>query len=90
MENWGWSVGKSADQLGHYMSYALRVLKNVGLACEGITTPGGFGNRALPELAQGTLQACRDVFGAEIPALLPASLHRRTLASLRAWNTPPG
>jgi hypothetical protein len=67
MENWGWSAGKSADQLAVYMSYALRVLKNVGLACEGITTPGGFGNRALPELAQGTLQACRDVFGAEVP-----------------------
>jgi hypothetical protein len=67
MENWGWSAGKSADQLGQYMSYALRVLKNVGLACDGITTPGGFGNRALPELARGALQACRDVFGAEIP-----------------------
>lgn len=67
MENWGWSVGKSADQLGDYLSFALRILKNAGLSCEGITTPGGFGNRALPELAQATLQACRDVFQAEIP-----------------------
>jgi len=67
MENWGWSERKSADQLADYMSYALRILKNVGLTCEGITTPGGFGTRALPELAQGTLQACRDVFQAEIP-----------------------
>jgi hypothetical protein len=49
------------------MAFALRILKNAGLACEGITTPGGFGNRVLPELALGTLQACRDVFGAEIP-----------------------
>ena len=49
------------------MAYALRILKNAGLTCEGITTPGGFGNRVLPELAQATLQACRDVFGAEIP-----------------------
>ena len=46
---------------------ALQVLKNVGLPCEGITTPGGFGNRVLPELAQATLQACRDVYQAEIP-----------------------
>jgi hypothetical protein len=67
MENWGFSVGKSADQLGDYLSYALKILKNAGLTCEGITTPGGFGNRALPELAQGALQACRDVFQAEIP-----------------------
>lgn len=67
MENWGWSVGKSADQLADYMSYALRVLKNVGLPCEGITTPGGFGTRVLAPLAQATLQSCRDVFNAEVP-----------------------
>jgi hypothetical protein len=66
MENWGWSVGKSADQLGEYLSYALKILKNVGVTCEGITTPGGFGYRALPELARGALQACRDVFQAEV------------------------
>jgi hypothetical protein len=67
MENWGWSVGKSADQLADYMGFALKILKNAGLTCEGITTPGGFGNRALPELSRGTLEACRDVFKTEIP-----------------------
>lgn len=67
MENWQWTDGKSADQLADYMSYGLKILKNVGLPCEGITTPGGFGSRVLPELAQATLQACRDVFAAEIP-----------------------
>ena len=67
MENWGWSAGKSADQLAEYMGFALKILKNAGFNCEGITTPGGFGNRALPELSRGTLEACRDVFGAEIP-----------------------
>jgi hypothetical protein len=67
MENWEWTTGRSADEIGAYMAYALQILKNIGLPCEGITTPGGFGNRALPQLAQGTLQAVRDVFGAEIP-----------------------
>jgi hypothetical protein len=67
MENWGWSAGKSADQLADYLSYALRILKNVGMPCTGITTPGGFGTRALPALAQATLESCRDVFQAEIP-----------------------
>ena len=67
MENWRWTDGKSVDQLADYMSYALRILRNVGLNCQGITTPGGFGNRVLPELAQATLESCRDVFGAEIP-----------------------
>ncbi|UCG55749.1 MAG: twin-arginine translocation signal domain-containing protein [Phycisphaerales bacterium] len=67
MENWRWTDGKSVDEIADYMSYALRILKNVGLLCEGITTPGGFGNRVLPELAQATLESCRDVFEAEIP-----------------------
>jgi len=67
MENWRWTDGKSVDELADYMRYALMILKNVGLPCEGITTPGGFGNRVLPELAQATLESCRDVFQAEIP-----------------------
>lgn len=66
MEN-SWGEGKSVDEFAEYMAYALQLLKNVGLPCEGITTPGGFGSRALAELAQGTLQACRAVFQAEIP-----------------------
>lgn len=66
-ENWGWTDGKSVDELADYLGYALRILKNVGLPCEGITTPGGFGNRVLPELAQATLQSCRDVFKTEVP-----------------------
>ena len=67
MENWRWTDGKSVDELTEYMVYALKILKNIGLPCEGITTPGGFANRVLPELAQATLQSCRDVFQAEIP-----------------------
>ncbi|MGC9326286.1 MAG: hypothetical protein ACP5I1_01500 [Candidatus Hinthialibacter sp.] len=67
MENWRWTDDKSADQIAEYMAYALRILKNAGLPCEGITTPGGFGNRVLPELSQATLQSCRDVFQTEIP-----------------------
>ncbi len=66
-ENWRWTDGKSVDELADYMGYALKILKNVGLPCEGITTPGGFAGRVLPELAQATLQSCRDVFQAEIP-----------------------
>jgi hypothetical protein len=67
MENWRWTDGKSVDELAGYMSYALQILKNVDLPCQGITTPGGFGNRVLPELAQATLQSCRDVYAVEIP-----------------------
>jgi len=67
IENAGWSQDKSADELADYMAYALQILKNVGLECEGITTPGGFGSQNRENLAKATLQSCRDVFGAEIP-----------------------
>jgi hypothetical protein len=67
MENWGFSVGKSVDQLTDYVAYALRVLKNAGLPCEGVTTPGGFGNRVLADFSHATMLAVRDVFRAEIP-----------------------
>jgi len=66
-ENWDWTVGRSADELADYMAYALKILKNVGLPCEGITTPGGFAGRVLPELSRATLESCRDVFKAEVP-----------------------
>ncbi len=67
MENWDWTTGRSVDEIADYLRYALQILKNVGLDCEGITTPGGFGTGARPQLAQATLQSVRDVFKAEIP-----------------------
>jgi len=67
IENAGWSQDKSADELADNMTYALRILKNVGLNCEGITTPGGFGSQNRENLAKATLESCRDVFNAEIP-----------------------
>ena len=67
LENWGFSQKKSTDELAAYMAYAMKVLKDVGLVCEGITTPGGFGNKNLANLAAGSFQACRDVYGTEIP-----------------------
>jgi hypothetical protein len=67
MENWDWSKGRSVDELVAYFRYALQILHNIELPCEGITTPGGFGSQVLPELSQATLQACRDVYRTEIP-----------------------
>jgi len=67
MENWEWSQTKSADELAGYLAYALNILKEAGLSCEGITTPGGFGSQNMENLALATLEATRDVFQAEIP-----------------------
>jgi hypothetical protein len=67
MENWEWSQKKSVDELAAYQSYALSILKEAGLRCEGLTTPGGYGSRNQDNLALSTLEAVKNVFGAEIP-----------------------
>ena len=67
MENWYPQTKVSVDQLAAYLAYALRILKNCDLPCEGITTPGGFGNLVKTELSLAVQQSVRDVYGAEIP-----------------------
>ncbi|MFM7837298.1 MAG: hypothetical protein ACKPJD_36350, partial [Planctomycetaceae bacterium] len=42
MENSYPQQAQTADQLAEYLAYALRILRNCGLPCEGVTTPGGF------------------------------------------------
>jgi len=67
MENSYPRTKKSVDELAAYIAYALRILKNCDLPCEGITTPGGFGNLVKSELSLAVQQAVRDVYGAELP-----------------------
>lgn len=67
MENSYPQVKKSADELAAYLAYALRILKNCELPCEGITTPGGFGNMVKSELSLAVQQAVKDVYSVEIP-----------------------
>ena len=67
MENWEWSQTKSADELAAYQAYALTILKEAGLICEGLTTPGGYGGKNMDNLAISTLQSVRDVFGSGVP-----------------------
>lgn len=57
----------SVDYLASYLAYALRILKNCDLPCEGITTPGGFGNRVKEKLPLAVFQAVRDVYGTDLP-----------------------
>lgn len=67
MENSYPQEKKSVDELAAYLAYALRILKNCDLPCDGITTPGGFGNGVHPELSLAVHQSVRDVHGTEIP-----------------------
>lgn len=67
MENSYPRTKKSVDELAAYLAYALRILKNCGLPCEGVTTPGGFGNLVKNELPLAVHEAVRDVYGSELP-----------------------
>jgi hypothetical protein len=67
MENSYPQTKKSVDELASYLAYALRILKNCEIPCEGITTPGGFGNLVKAELSAAVGEAVREVFGAELP-----------------------
>lgn len=67
MENWYPARDVSVDELASYFAYALKILKNCELPCEGITTPGGFGNRVKDKLPIAVQQAVKDVYQTEIP-----------------------
>jgi hypothetical protein len=67
MENSYPQQKKSVDELAAYLAYALRILKNCELPCEGITTPGGFGGAVKRELPLAVDQAVRDVYGVDLP-----------------------
>ncbi|WP_372721315.1 hypothetical protein [Novipirellula sp.] len=67
MENSYPQEKKSVDELAAYLAYALRLVKNCDLPCEGITTPGGFGNSMKDELPIAVDQAVRDVYGIDLP-----------------------
>lgn len=62
MENGGWCAGKSVDEIANYIAYALQILKNAELSCEGFTTPGGFGNPAKEFLETAGREAIHSVF----------------------------
>jgi hypothetical protein len=67
MENSFPPTDLSLDELTAYLAYALRILKNCDLPCEGITTPGGFGNNVKDKLPIAVFDAVRDVYGSELP-----------------------
>ncbi|MEM7234098.1 MAG: hypothetical protein AAF517_18115 [Planctomycetota bacterium] len=67
MENSFPQTKKSVDELASYLAYALQILKNCDLPCEGVTTPGGFGNKVKTELSLAAFESVRSVYGVDLP-----------------------
>ena len=60
-----WEQGEWAappvEKLTDYIVTAMTLLRNVGIPCEGVTSPGGFGGRKEEAYAKSTLQASLQV-----------------------------
>ncbi len=53
-EEW---VDPPVEKLTDYIAAAMELLKNVGIACEGVTSPGAFGSRKEDAYARSVLEA---------------------------------
>ena len=60
-----WEQGEWAsppvEKLTDYIAAAMTILRNVGIPCEGVTSPGGFGGRKEEAYAKAILQASLQV-----------------------------
>ncbi|MBM4027243.1 MAG: hypothetical protein FJ280_17835 [Planctomycetes bacterium] len=54
-------VDPPVDKLTEYITTAMQLLKNVGIACEGVTSPGAFGRRKEMAHARAVLEAALQV-----------------------------
>lgn len=68
-EQYAWrSFGEDeAERVGAYIELACRILTNVGLPPEGVTSPGGFGGQSLPLYVRLAGEAIRGVTGNPTP-----------------------
>lgn len=68
-EQWGWEALPEDQEalVFEYITLACRILANVGLPPEGVTSPGGFGGRTLPFYARVAGAAVREVTGNPAP-----------------------
>ncbi len=76
-----WEQGKWVDppleRLTEYIATAMQLLKNVGISCEGVTSPGAFGSKQEEAYAQAVLDASREVAGNPRPFYFLTLTHDR-------------
>ena len=58
---------KPVEVLAPYIAAALRILHNIDIPAEGVTSPGAFGNADLNAYGEATLQAQKEVNGNPAP-----------------------
>jgi len=68
-EQYEW-VDPPVDELVAYITTSMQLLKNAGLPCEGVTSPGGFGSQQEDAYAKASLIASQEVYGNKRPFYL--------------------
>ncbi|MCZ7646302.1 MAG: hypothetical protein M5U26_13635 [Planctomycetota bacterium] len=66
-EQYEWAFPVHEPLLTEYIAKSLELLRRVGIPCEGVTSPGGFGGKMEETYARATLNACRQVNGTPRP-----------------------
>ena len=68
-EQFEW-VDPPVEELTEYIMASMQVLKNAGLPCEGVTSPGAFGSKREDAYARAILDAAQEVYGNKRPFYL--------------------
>ncbi|MGI8912787.1 MAG: hypothetical protein ACR2JY_03170 [Chloroflexota bacterium] len=66
-EQMEWREFGEADHVDEYIAFSCRILANIGLPPQGVTSPGGFGGKSLDLYARVTGEGCRSVTGNPTP-----------------------
>jgi len=86
-EEWeqGEWVDPPLDRLPRYVRTAMELLKNAGITCDGVTSPGAFGKRQESAYAKATLDAAVELFGNRRPFYFLHLIHEG-LPDVPLWH----
>lgn len=88
-EQFEW-VDPPPEALTEYIIAAMTLLKNAGLPCEGVTSPGGFGTKQEEAYARAALVASQEVYGNPRPFyLLHVNVPPDEWPDVPIWHADP-
>ncbi len=86
-EQYEWVDPPVGDELVEYIATSMQILKNAGLPCEGVTSPGGFGTKQEEGYAKASLLAAQQVYGNKRPFyLLHVNIPPEEWPSVPIWH----
>lgn len=84
-EQWGWQQFSEADHVDRYIALACRILANIGLPPQGVTSPGGFGGQCLELYARVAGDGVRAVTGNPTPYFFQRVWSKETAIETPVW-----